>query len=76
MSWSGSLESAWRELAGVSAPAGLQVRNWQPAPLLPSPFALDEAAVASVGAALLAAGECAEARGLARPAPGSDRACW
>lgn len=65
------LDGAWFALSGAPAPE-LELRG--NGRFLCSPFALDEAAVASIGAALLAAAELAEARGGDRPAATLERA--
>jgi CoA-transferase family III len=67
----GALQSLWRALACATAPE-LDVRG--AGRFLGSPFALDEAAVAAIGASLLAAAELAEARGGQRPAVTLERA--
>lgn len=66
------LDEAWRALAGVSTAPPLALGE---APrFLSSPFALDEIAVAAIGAALLAAAELAEARTGRRPEVALDPA--
>ena len=65
------LESLWRALAGAPAPE-LDVRG--AGRFLGSPFALDEVAVAAIGASLLAAAELAEVRDGERPAVSLERA--
>jgi CoA-transferase family III len=65
------LEQAWRALGGAGTPA-LELHGGTR--FLGSPFALDEIATATIGAALLAAGELAQARGQPKPAVALDRA--
>jgi len=67
----GPLESAWRALADDSAPA-LEVRGAGELPA--SPYALNDIAIAAIGASLLAAAELAEARSGRRPVPSLERA--
>ncbi len=70
------LEEAWVALGGGAAGRSGQTMLdlHGDGALAPSPYALDEIAVAAVGTTLLAAAELAEARGGARPRPSLDRA--
>jgi hypothetical protein len=72
------LAEAWRALGAVAAPPlgaatlpALELRGSARFP--PSPFALEEIAVASIGAALLAAAELAQARGARTPVPSLEQ---
>jgi crotonobetainyl-CoA:carnitine CoA-transferase CaiB-like acyl-CoA transferase len=72
------LAEAWRTLGAVAAPPlgaanlpALELRGSARFP--PSPFALEEIAVASIGAALLAAAELAQARGARKPVPSLEQ---
>jgi len=67
----GPLESLWQALAGAQAPE-FDVRG--AGRFLGSPFALDQTAVAAIGASLLAAAELAEERGAKRPVASLERA--
>ncbi|HYB23413.1 MAG TPA: hypothetical protein VED41_06430, partial [Solirubrobacteraceae bacterium] len=66
-----ALEEVWRVLTGTGA-AAFEMTGAARFPA--SPYALDEIAVAAVGAALVAAAELAQARGGHRPQVTLDRA--
>jgi crotonobetainyl-CoA:carnitine CoA-transferase CaiB-like acyl-CoA transferase len=75
------LEEAWLALGGEALGGDAPGRSGRAtlelhgdAGPLPSPYALEEIAVAAVATTLLAAAELAEARGGARPQPSLDRA--
>jgi hypothetical protein len=65
------LEEVWSALGGGEAP---ELELYGSGVLESSPYALDELAVAAVGATLLAAAELAETRRGLRPQPSLDRA--
>jgi len=67
----GPLQEAWSALGARGAP---ELDLYGSGTIGPSPYALDEVAVAAVGATLLAGAELAEARAGVRPEASLDRA--